>query len=149
MNDNIVSSLSYSITGAWAEFFSATYIAESMVKRYGMSDKIGLRYTDGKESNISEEVKCSLDAEVTRLLNESYSRVTEMLTRHKTELDVIASALQIKKTLYGDEIKNLIDDHLSKIVSGSNRGVVQTDNLSLEENNNIEQSFSLLGVNKT
>lgn len=83
--------------------------------RNGMSKNIGLRVDVGDENDMSEEYKSKWDAEISRLLSESYSRVLNILTEHKEELDLIASELKAKKTLYRDEIKKLIEDHLSKI----------------------------------
>ena len=78
-----------------------------------MSENIGLIVTDG-DDKISEELKSKVEKEITRILNDSYSRVLKTLSDHKPELDLIASELLLKKTLYGDEIKKLIDDHLEK-----------------------------------
>ena len=83
-----------------------------------MSENIGLIVTDG-DDKISEELKSKVEKEITRILNDSYSRVLKTLTDHKQELDLVASELLLKKTLYGDEIKKLIDDHLEKSSSRS------------------------------
>ena len=83
-----------------------------------MSENIGLIVTDG-DDKISEELKSKVEKEITRILNDSYSRVLKTLTDHKQELDLIASELLLKKTPYGDEIKKLIDDHLEKSSSRS------------------------------
>ena len=83
-----------------------------------MSENIGVIVTDG-DDKISEELKSKFEKEITRILNDSYSRVLKTLTDHKQELDLIASELLLKKTLYGDEIKKLIDDHLEKSSSRS------------------------------
>ena len=127
----------------------ATGVAKDMVRRYGMSDIIGLRYIDDNEENVSEEMKCNMDTEISRLLNESYSRVLKTLTAHKGELDVIASALLLKKTLYADEIKSLIDDHLSKTSTTNDNEVKESNDSTLKEKSGSEESFNLLESNKT
>ena len=89
--------------------------AADMVKRYGMSKKVGLRVLDKEESILSEEDKSNMNAEISRLLNESYARVMKLLVDHQSELELIATALLMKKTLYANELKTLIEDHSLKV----------------------------------
>ena len=117
-------------------------MAERMVKCYGMSEKMGLRVYEDNEDKESEEVKSNLNAEINRLLNESHDRVMNILTEHKEELDLIATALLLKKTLYADEIKSLIEDHISKIKIG-----VENNNIDIKEIKIREQTFDLLYEN--
>ena len=133
------------IIGTWHDLTLATSTAEDMVKSYGMSDVMGcsLRVYEGNEAKESEEVRSNLNAEINGLLNESYSRVTKILTEHNEELDLIATALLLKKTLFADEIKNLIEDHTSKI-----KIVGENNNMDSKENDNSEQTFDLLDENR-
>lgn len=63
----------------------------NMVKQFGMSDKVGLRdFTVDEESNslvnvnnLSPQTSEAIDQEINKLLNESYLRAKEILTKHK------------------------------------------------------------------
>ena len=78
-----------------------------------MSEKVGFRVYERDEIGFSEEIKKKLENEIDRLLQESYERVMSLLSKHKAELDLIANALLLKKTLYGDDVKELIEESLS------------------------------------
>ena len=52
---------------------NATEIATSMVKLYGMSEKVGVRTVDVRREVVSQATKEAVDAEVKRLLQVSYS----------------------------------------------------------------------------
>ena len=84
-----------------------------MVKEYCMSEKVGFRVYKSDEFGFSEEIKKKIENEIDRLLQESYERVKLLLFHHKAELDLIANALLLKKTLYGSDIKELIEESLS------------------------------------
>ena len=101
-----------------------------------MSETLGLRVINGDEEMVSDELKSRLDSEIDRVLKESHTRVMKILTDHRDELDIIAKALLLKKTLFAEEIKSLIGDHLSesKISSKDTK----------ENNNGSEKSFELL-----
>ena len=107
-----------------------------MVKTFGMSETLGLRVINGDEEMVSDELKSRLDSEIDRVLKESHTRVMKILTDHRDELDIIAKALLLKKTLFAEEIKSLIGDHLSesKISSKDTKA----------NNNGSEKSFELL-----
>ena len=78
-----------------------------------MSEKVGFRVYRSDEFGFSEEIKKKIENEIDRLLHESYERVKSLLSDHKAELDLIANALLLKKTLYGNDIKELIEESLS------------------------------------
>ena len=65
-------------TGASSDFEAATRKAREMVQHYGMSALIGPMHV-GK--NPSPEVRRQVDSEVSRILTESYARVTSLLVR--------------------------------------------------------------------
>ena len=102
------------ILGSWNGLKLATGIASSIVKRYGMSETFDLVSIGGDENKCSVEVISKAEAEISRIINKSHSRTLKILTEHKKELDLVASELLVKKTLYGEEIKRLIDDHEAK-----------------------------------
>ncbi|PAV58316.1 hypothetical protein WR25_14709 [Diploscapter pachys] len=99
-------------TGAADDLRKASILATQMVKAFGMNDKVGLRdYT--AEDNDSALVKvCELspqtldaiDKEINRVLQESYNRAKEILSKHKQEHKLLAEALLEYETLSADEV---------------------------------------------
>ena len=110
----------------------ATKTARSMVVDYGMSDSLGLQYR--YNSNESEQGKLKITMEVDRILKESHTRATNILTEHREELDIISAALMLKKTLYAAEIKELIEDYQSKQVALTKKNISATEDNSSNEN---------------
>ena len=90
-----------------------------MVKDLSMSEKIGLRVYRNNESSLSDELRRKIESEIDLILQESYKRVMTLLSEHKAELDLISNALLLKKTLYGDDVRELIEESLST-ASGDN-----------------------------
>ena len=84
-----------------------------------MSDKIGLRVFRNDEKGLSDELRRRIESEIDLILQESYTRVMTLLSEHKAELDLISNALLLKKTLYGDDVRELIEESLST-ASGDN-----------------------------
>ena len=84
-----------------------------------MSEKIGLRVYRNDESGLSNELRRKIELEIDLILEESYQRVMTLLSEHKAELDLISNALLLKKTLYGDDVRELIEESLST-ASGDN-----------------------------
>ncbi|KAK2579787.1 hypothetical protein KPH14_012180 [Odynerus spinipes] len=108
--------------GAASDFKNATLIAESMVKYYGMSDKVGFRtYRDSKDNFSNSEYAPStnelIDNEVKRLLQESYERAKNILKTHAKEHKQLGDALLEYETLDSEEIKAVING--KKIRSGT------------------------------
>ena len=102
--------------GASSDLAQATSIATSYVKVLGMSEKYGLRVTHGEEEQMmSESTKNLMDAEINRLLNESYKNATGILKAHRRELDLLADALLKYETLDSDDIKAIIDGNPKKL----------------------------------
>ena len=90
------------ILGCWNDLEKATKTARSMVVDYGMST-LGLQYR--YNSNESEQGKLRIGMEVDKILEDSHTRVTNILNEHREELDMISAALMIKKTLFAAERK--------------------------------------------
>ena len=120
------------ILGCWDDLEKATKTARSMVVDYGMST-LGLQYR--YNSNESEQGKLSITMEVDRILKESHTRATNILTEHREELDIISAALMLKKTLYSAEVKELIEDYESKQVALTKKNTSATEDNSSNENN--------------
>ena len=119
------------ILGCCDDLEKATKTARSMVVDYGMST-LGLQYRyDGNES---EQGKLRIGMEVDNILEESHTRVTNILNEHREELDIISAALMLKKTLYAAEIKELIEDHQSNKMALTKKNVSATEDNSSNEN---------------
>lgn len=93
-------------TGASSDMKYATDVAEAMVKKFGMSEKQGLRFVNEEMSTASMEV---IDSEVNRLLKESYQRAMNILTSRKKELHLLAEALLEHETLDVQQIKAVLE----------------------------------------
>ena len=63
-------------TGASSDFEAATHKAREMVQHYGMSALIGPMHV-GRDP--SPEIRRQVDSEVSKMLSESYARVTGLL----------------------------------------------------------------------
>merc|ERR1711997_391454 len=81
-----------------------------MVKKLGMSEKVGLRiYNDRENEQQSSSSKEMIDAEINQLLNESYKRSMNILVTHKKELHLLAEALLKYETLDAADVKTIIE----------------------------------------
>ncbi|KAI4490342.1 hypothetical protein M0802_010719 [Mischocyttarus mexicanus] len=97
-------------TGASHDFKIATEIAETMVQKFGMSDKVGVRmFNVEKDSNYAPSTNEILDKEVKRLLQESYERAKNILKLHAKEHKQLGDALLEYEILDADEIKAIIN----------------------------------------
>jgi cell division protease FtsH len=104
-------------TGAESDIEQATGLARSMVTRWGMSDKLGLVQLAprqnpylgmpaafGADRPFSEETARQIDAEVQRIIGESYAEACRLLRAHRSELDQLVKALLVRETLDEREI---------------------------------------------
>lgn len=104
-------------SGASSDLKQATAVATSMVKDYGMSDKVGLRTFEdhsgqligGGSDALSTSTKEAIDAEIKRLLHESYERALKILRTHAKEHKALAEALLKYETLDAEDIKAILD----------------------------------------
>jgi cell division protease FtsH len=111
-------------TGAQDDLLKATDIAKSMVKAYGMSEKLGqVSYDRDRRSaflptgpsdstgEFSEETAREIDCEVRRIIDQQYSRVSELLRRQQLILREAAAMLVLKETITGEELKAVLTKH--------------------------------------
>jgi cell division protease FtsH len=107
-------------TGAQSDIEQATRMARAMVTRFGMSDELGpISYGENQEEvflghsvsrtqNISEETARKIDAEIRRIVDTTYNRAHDILTKHLDDLHTLARGLLEYETLSGDEIIALL-----------------------------------------
>lgn len=105
--EELLSGLDNVSTGASNDLEQATYIARSMVMRYGMGDSAGLMAIDNYDT-LSTETKKAIDDEVKTLLDNSYKRAKNLLTSNRHVLDTVSAELMKNETLSGEEIKQII-----------------------------------------
>jgi len=104
-------------TGAESDIEPATMLARNMVTRWGMSEKLGLvqlapranPYLGGSpafgaDRPFSESTAQVIDAEVQRIIGESYDDALRLLRVHRKALDALVAALLEKETLDETEI---------------------------------------------
>ncbi|EYC25900.1 hypothetical protein Y032_0011g1448 [Ancylostoma ceylanicum] len=104
-------------TGAADDLKKASQLAVQMVKVFGMSDKVGLRDFTAEDSSSTSLVKISdlspqtaeaIDKEINQVLQDSYQRAKDILTKHKKEHQLLAEALLEYETLSADEVRQVI-----------------------------------------
>ena len=107
-------------TGAGNDIEKATDLARRMVCEWGMSEKLGPMTFGKKEEEIflgrdftqktdySKSTAVEIDAEVTRIIQESYHRAKELLTTNLRLLKKIAEQLLEKEVLDGLEIDAIV-----------------------------------------
>ncbi len=108
-------------TGASNDLKQATEHARRMVCQYGMSDAIGpiSLGDDGGDvflgrdfvtrKEYSEQKAQEVDAEITRILTNSYDEAKRLLAEHRDVLDRVSEALLERETLEGSELQLLIE----------------------------------------
>jgi cell division protease FtsH len=124
-------------SGASNDIERVTQIARNMVTRLGMSSELGPMVYGQKEEMIflgreiseqrdySEAVAEKIDAEVRKLVNDSYAKTREILTTYRHELDAVAERLLEVETLSRDEFEKIFPPPVEKrsgtpIIVGSN-----------------------------
>ncbi|MFO1050744.1 MAG: ATP-dependent zinc metalloprotease FtsH [Planctomycetota bacterium] len=108
-------------TGAADDLERATGIARQMVCIFGMGEAAGLmrcaRDVDSPflrgpgvrlERDCSEETARAIDAEVRKLLDESFSRAVGLLGTHRAELDTVANTLLERERLDRAEFEEIV-----------------------------------------
>ena len=106
-------------TGAASDIQQATGLARRYVSQWGLSDEIGPVLVGDNEQElflgrelqtrreVSERTAQLVDAEVTRVIREAYSRATAVLQENMELLHTVAAALLDRETLTGDEVAAL------------------------------------------
>ena len=93
-------------TGAESDIEQVTAIARQMVGRWGMTEAIGFVTVIPAErgsfltaSETSEATQQVIDEQVRALIDSAHHNVTELLTRHRDQLETLARALLRDETL--------------------------------------------------
>jgi cell division protease FtsH len=109
-------------TGAHNDLAKATDIARSMVKEYGMSDKVGHVYFAREKrspfldtymntgGDYSESIAELIDQEVKDIIAKQYVKAQEILKEKRGLLDRAAKVLLEKEKIEGDELKAMMEE---------------------------------------
>ncbi|HWO42670.1 MAG TPA: ATP-dependent zinc metalloprotease FtsH [Candidatus Eisenbacteria bacterium] len=112
--------LNHMTTGAGNDIEKATELAHRMVCEWGMSEKLGPMTFGKKEEEIflgrdftqrqdySESTAIEIDAEVRRIIQESYERAKDLLRKNLRLLHKVAESLLEKEVLDGSEIDAIV-----------------------------------------
>ena len=108
-------------TGAQNDIERATQIIRAMVTEYGMSENLGpltlgqkhdqqvfLGRDISRQRNYSEEVAARIDKEISKMVEECYSKAERLLRENSETVEKIVSALKEYETLHADQIKRLM-----------------------------------------
>ena len=108
-------------TGASNDIERATKIANAMVTKYGMSDRVGtmmlgsenqevfLGRDFGREKNYSEETAAIIDEEVKKIIDRAYATAKEILNQNRDKLDRIAAILIEREKISGEEFDRIFN----------------------------------------
>jgi cell division protease FtsH len=108
-------------TGAQNDLTRATDIARSMVKEFGMSEKVGLVSFERQRraaagdgffpgvKEYSEELAKVIDREVKEILDRTYDRVRNILEKNRGKLELLARLLLEKEVVEGEALRKIIE----------------------------------------
>ena len=109
-------------TGASNDIERATKIANSMVTKYGMSQRVGtitlgsdqnevfLGRDFAQEKTYSEETAGIIDEEMKRILDTCYNSAKEILKTHEDKLHAVAKVLLEKEKITGEEFEAIFNE---------------------------------------
>jgi len=111
-------------TGAQNDLVKVTDIAKSMIKSYGMSNKLGTITLDRErqplmmqiqapqeKGDYSEETAREIDCEVRRIIDEQFERVKRLLAERKAALLEGAKRLLEQEVISGSDLKAIMDKY--------------------------------------
>lgn len=128
-------------TGASNDLKVATAMARRLVMSYGMSEEIGpvslgehhemvfLGREISEQKNYGEDVARKIDEEVAKIMRMGFDRATEVLTKHRGILEIIASRLIKEETLEQEQFEEIVRD----IIPAGKKKVPEFIDLPAEE----------------
>ncbi len=107
-------------TGAHNDLVRATEIAHSMVREWGMSDKVGpMAWGDSnmvflgedmmQSKSYSDDTARTIDVEAQAILMKTEERVTNILTEYRKGLEAVGDALVEHEEISGEQVSELVD----------------------------------------
>lgn len=113
-------------TGASQDIKQATKMAKDMVTKFGMSEHIGLISYSNEQDEVfigkdlahtrgfGENVATIIDAEVKRIIDQSYDRAKSIIGEHKAVLERCANLLLEKEKINQEEFEALFEEEQAK-----------------------------------
>jgi cell division protease FtsH len=111
-------------TGAQNDLGRATDIAKSMVKEYGMSEKLGLMTFERERKPLfldfdpsrgtkdySEETAREIDDEIKMIIDQSYVKVKKVLIENMEVLKRVAQILLEKESIDGETLRTILQEY--------------------------------------
>lgn len=108
-------------TGAANDIERASDLARKMVKKFGMSDKLGnieygksdtleyLGYAYSEQRDYSETTAHEIDVEVKKIIDECYMKAKDILTKNKEMLEKLTNLLLEKEVVESSEFEKLFE----------------------------------------
>ena len=140
-------------SGASNDLQRVTQLARSMVTQLGMSDELGPRVYGQKQEMVflgreiseqrdySDAIAEKIDEEVRQIIDEQYTRATEILTGYRKKLDLIARHLLERETLDAEEFVALIEGETLAPPSSGNQTPPAAPKTSLEGESRSESDW--------
>ncbi|MBM3155977.1 MAG: ATP-dependent metallopeptidase FtsH/Yme1/Tma family protein [Chloroflexi bacterium] len=109
-------------TGAQSDLEHVTDVARGMVKRFGMSERLGLRTFGRREELVflgrmvdeqkdyGDKIADEIDKEISTLIDRAYAEARDILARNKAKLVQIAERLISEETLEGEKLETLFKE---------------------------------------
>ena len=106
-------------TGASSDIQKASSIARNMVTKYGMSEKLGtIAYTSesnevfigrtmAQSRSYSEEIAALIDEEVKSIVDTAYRRCEDILSQHRSQLELTAQYLLHHEVMSGEAFQKV------------------------------------------
>ncbi|WP_081957181.1 ATP-dependent zinc metalloprotease FtsH [Clostridium sp. HMP27] len=134
-------------TGASNDIEQATRIARAMVTRYGMSEDFSMmaletvsnQYLGGDASlACSAETAAKVDAEVLKIIKESYKKAIDILNENKDKLHELARYLWEKETISGDEFMKILNGGSIEVLDSDKTEVINDDKTEVLEDDKTQ-----------
>lgn len=141
-------------TGAYGDLKSVNSIARNMITQYGMSEKLGCMIVGDEgdsvfigrdlvqSKSISDQLAADVDAEVKKIIDDSYKIVIDMLIEKRDILDRVAEKLIEKERIEGDEFEAIYnnEEYIPPVVE------TEVANIVLEQaENQVQESVDSAG----
>ena len=101
-------------TGASNDIEVATNLAKDMVKKYGMSDRVGPINLEAKNQYelqvFGNNIEDIIGVEVKELIDTAYKRAQELILEHMDKLHAVAGTLLEKETITAEEFQRIFDN---------------------------------------
>ncbi|EAR10974.1 ATP-dependent zinc metalloprotease FtsH [Reinekea blandensis] len=105
-------------TGASNDIQQATGMARNMVTKWGLSRMGPIQYEEeeqgylGSQTNrghISDETSKAVDEAIREIIDEAYTKATEILSTHRNELELMKDALMEYETIDSHQIDDIME----------------------------------------